>query len=118
MTTIRCGPQFSAAEECNFLPPRFEPQTAQPVVSFHTYDVIPNSDHHTDYVFCQTLVTLGVNRTVTFSFSAVGCLLMLYLTVVRTSVEYVSFVRNSVSTADARQLESIQRKVRGPVTIS
>jgi len=79
-----------------------------PLASLCTDNAIPTSDHHIDYVFCQTLVTLRVNRTLTFSFSAVGYLLMLYLTLVTTLVEYVSFVRNSVSTADAKQLERIQ----------
>ena len=60
-----------------------------------------------DYIFCQTLVTLRVNRTVTFSFYAVDCLLM-YLALITTCVWYVSLVRNSVTMADARKLERIQ----------
>jgi hypothetical protein len=108
MTATRCEPQYSAAEVSSFLPPRFEFRTGQPEASFCTNNAIPTSDHHIDYVFCQTLVTLRVNKTLTFSFSAVGYLLMLYLTLVTTSVDFVSFMRHSVSTADAKQLERIQ----------
>lgn len=66
-----------------FLPPRFEPRTPQPVACFCTDDAVPPSDHDVDYVVCQPPVTLRVNRTVIFSFSTVGCLLM-YLALLTT----------------------------------
>ena len=65
---------------------------------------------HVDYIFSQSLRTLGLIRTLTYCFSTVDCLLLLYSTVVRPKLEYASVVWNSVTSTDAKKLELTQRK--------
>jgi hypothetical protein len=65
---------------------------------------------HVDYVFSQSVRMLGLTRAVTDSFSTLGILLILYLTLVRPELECASTVWNSIKFADVRKLESIQRK--------
>jgi hypothetical protein len=66
--------------------------------------------NHVDYVFSQTIRLLGLIRSVTFSFSSLQSLLMLYCTLVRPKLEYASVTWNSISSTDASKLERIQRK--------
>jgi hypothetical protein len=56
---------------------------------------------HVDYIFSQTVRTLGVIRTVIFYFFALPYLLLLYLILVRLKVVYVTIVTST----DARKLE-------------
>jgi hypothetical protein len=65
---------------------------------------------HFDYIFSQSVRTLGLIRTVTYSFSTLDSLLILYLTLVRPKLEYASNVWNSITATDAKKLERIQRK--------
>jgi hypothetical protein len=53
---------------------------------------------------------LGLVRTITFPFSSIGSLYMLYCTLIRCKLEYASVVWNSVTTTDANKLERIQQK--------
>jgi hypothetical protein len=65
---------------------------------------------HVDYIFSQSIKTLALIRTVTYSFSTLDSLLILYLTPVRPKLEYASTVGNSITAPDAKKLERIQRK--------
>jgi hypothetical protein len=64
--------------------------------------------HHADHVFSQSLKMLGIIRT--FSFSTFDSCLLLYVTVVRSKLEYASPVWNSITTTDASKLERVQQK--------
>jgi hypothetical protein len=66
--------------------------------------------NHVDYIFLQCIKLLGLVRTLTFSFSSLDCLYMLYFTLVRRKLEYASVVWNSITTTDANKLERTQQK--------
>jgi hypothetical protein len=63
-----------------------------------------------DYVFSQSVRTLGLTRTVTSSLSTLDNPPILYLTLGRPKPEYASTVWNSITASDAKKLECIQRK--------
>jgi hypothetical protein len=66
-----------------------------------------------DYTFFQPIRMLGLIQNITFSFSALDCLLMLYLTLVRP--KHASTAWNSViSITHSEKLECIQLKFVAP----
>jgi hypothetical protein len=66
--------------------------------------------NHADYIFSQCIKLLGLVRAITFPFSSLGSLYILYFTLIRSKLEYASVVWNSVTTTDANKLERIQQK--------
>jgi hypothetical protein len=49
--------------------------------------------NHVDYIFSWCIKLLGLVRTLTFSFSSLDCLYMLYFTLVRSKLEYALLFR-------------------------
>jgi hypothetical protein len=66
--------------------------------------------NYVDYVFSQCIKLLGLVLTLTFSFSSLDYLYVLYFTSVRSELEYASVVWNPITTTDANKLERIQQK--------
>jgi hypothetical protein len=66
--------------------------------------------NHVDYIFSQCIKLLGLVRTLTFSFSYLDCLYMLYFTLIRSKLKYASVVWNYITTTDANKLKRIQQK--------
>jgi hypothetical protein len=52
----------------------------------------------------------GLIRSITYSFSSLECLYVLYLTLVRPRLVCASVVWNSITSTDANKLERIQQK--------
>jgi hypothetical protein len=65
---------------------------------------------HVDYIFSQSVRMMGLIRTITYFFSTLDNLFILYVTLVRPKLEYAFPVWNSITSTDARKLERIQRK--------
>lgn len=70
--------------------------------------------HHVDYVSAQYIQFLVLVNTVTFSFSTLECLLMLYFAVFRHTLEYTAETWNSIPYTDANKQERIQRNYAAP----
>jgi hypothetical protein len=64
---------------------------------------------YVDYIFSQFQRILGLIRTLTYPFSTLDCLLLLYSILVRPKLVSASVVWNSVTSTDARKLECIQQ---------
>ena len=60
--------------------------------------------------FFKSPKILGLIRKLTYSFSTINSLLLLYVTLVRPVLEYASTVWNSVTATDTNKLERVQRK--------
>ena len=56
------------------------------------------------------LIKLGTRTTSTFSLSTIRSLLLSYFTLVRSKLEYISPVRNKITSAGVHKLELVQRK--------
>jgi hypothetical protein len=66
--------------------------------------------HHVDFVYSQALRTLGLIRYVTYIFSSLDCLVVLYNSIIRSKLEYSSVVWINLSLTDSNKIETLQRK--------
>jgi hypothetical protein len=65
---------------------------------------------HVDFTYSQALSTLGLIRYVTYNFSSLDYVVVLYNYLIRSKLEYASVVWNNLSLIDSNKLENIQRK--------
>jgi hypothetical protein len=65
---------------------------------------------HVDFVYSQALKTLGLIRFITYNFSSVDSLVVLYFALIRSKLEYASVVWNKLTLTDSNKIENIQRK--------
>jgi hypothetical protein len=65
---------------------------------------------HVNFIFSRCVKLLGLVRSITFNFSSLECLLRLYITLVRSKMEYASIVWNSIMSTDSNKLECIQQR--------
>jgi hypothetical protein len=65
---------------------------------------------HVDYVFSECIKLLGLIRSITYRFSCLECLYVLYFTLVVSKLEYASGVFNFTTSTDTNKLERIQQK--------
>jgi hypothetical protein len=65
---------------------------------------------HIDYLYSRALKLLGLIRFITYNFSSLGCLKVLYTALVRSNLEYASVAWNNLTLADSNKLENTQRK--------
>jgi hypothetical protein len=64
---------------------------------------------HIKYIFSQCIKLLGRVRSGTFNFSSLECMARLYITLIKSELEYASVVWNSITSTDANKLERIQQ---------
>jgi hypothetical protein len=67
---------------------------------------------HVNFIFSHCIKMLGLIRSVTYNYSTLECMLVLYFVLVRSKVEYASVVWNSITSADASKLDRIQKKFK------
>jgi hypothetical protein len=65
--------------------------------------------NHVSYVFSECIKLLDLIRSITYSFSSLECLYVLYFTLVRSKLECASVVWNTITSTDANKLEYIQQ---------
>ncbi|PNF15180.1 hypothetical protein B7P43_G14670 [Cryptotermes secundus] len=65
---------------------------------------------HVNYIFSQCIKLLGLIHSITYRLPLLKCLYVLYITLVRSKLEYASEVWNSINLTDANKLEHIQQK--------
>jgi hypothetical protein len=67
--------------------------------------------NHVDIIFSECMKLLGLIRCVIFTLFPLGCLYVLYFTLVRSNLEHASVVGNSITSTDVNKLERIQKEV-------
>jgi hypothetical protein len=65
---------------------------------------------HIDYLYSRALKLLGLIRFITYDFSFLDCLKVLYTALFRSNLEYASVAWNNLTLADSNKLENVQRK--------
>jgi hypothetical protein len=65
---------------------------------------------HINYIFSHCIKLLSIVGSITSNLSSLECILRLYITLVRSKLEYASVVWNSITSADANKLESVQQR--------
>jgi hypothetical protein len=66
---------------------------------------------HIDNLYSRALKLLGLIRFITYNFSSLDCLKVLYTASVRSNLDYASVAWNNLTLADSIKLENIQRKL-------
>jgi hypothetical protein len=66
--------------------------------------------NHVNFIFSRCVKLLGLVRSVTFNFSYLECMLILYFALVRSNVEYISVIWNSIISTNANKIERIEQK--------
>jgi hypothetical protein len=68
--------------------------------------------HHVNYIFSVASKLLGLINLITYNFSSLDSLLLLvlYISLVRSKLEYASIAWNNLTITDSNKLESIQKK--------
>jgi hypothetical protein len=74
------------------------------------FDLVLHVRSHVHYVFSECIKLLGLFRSITYRFSSLKCLYVLYFILVRSKLEFASVVGNSITSSDANKLERIQQK--------
>jgi hypothetical protein len=65
---------------------------------------------HVDIVYSQALRTLGFIRFITYNFSPLDSLVVLYNALIRSKLAYASVVWNKLTLTNSNKIENIQRK--------
>jgi hypothetical protein len=65
---------------------------------------------HVDFVYSQALRTLGLIRFVAYNFSSLDSLVVFYIALIRSKLEYATVVWNKLTSTDSDKMENIQRK--------
>jgi hypothetical protein len=63
-----------------------------------------------DFVYSQALRTLGLIRFITYNFSSLDSLVVLYIVLIRSKLEHASVIWNKLTLADSNKIYNIQIK--------
>ncbi|PNF40690.1 hypothetical protein B7P43_G02183 [Cryptotermes secundus] len=65
---------------------------------------------HVNYIFSECIKLSGLIRSITYRFSSLESLYVLYFTLVRSNLEYASVIWNSITSTDANKIQRIKQK--------
>jgi hypothetical protein len=65
---------------------------------------------HANFIYSQALRTLGLICCITYNFSFLDSLVVLYITLIRSKLEYASVIQNNLMLTDSNKTDNIQRK--------
>jgi hypothetical protein len=66
---------------------------------------------HVDFVYSQALRTLGLIRYITYNFSSIDSLVVLYIALIRSKIEYASVVWNKLTLTDSNKIGNIKENL-------
>jgi hypothetical protein len=81
------------------------------------YDLKLYFHNYVDFILSECIELLGLIRSITFRFSSLECLYVLYFTLVRSKLEYASVVWNSITSTDGNKLSASSGSLRPSVSI-
>jgi hypothetical protein len=65
---------------------------------------------HVDFVYSLALRTLGLIRFIAYNFSSLDSLVVWYIALIKSKLEYVYVVWNKLTSTDSNKIENTQRK--------
>jgi hypothetical protein len=63
--------------------------------------------YHVDFVYSWELRTLGLIHFITYNFSSLYSLVVLYIALIKSKLEYASVVWNKLTSSDSNKIENI-----------
>jgi hypothetical protein len=65
---------------------------------------------HVGYLHSQAIKLLGLIHFITYNFSSLDSLKVVYVTLIHSKLKYASVFRNNITFADSTKMQNVERK--------